>query len=127
MAKKGKVNYFEIPATKMERAQKFYADAFGWKISPIPGMEYSMLGASDQDKDGMSKEVGAISGGLGKKGGQLKHPVIHIQVDDVDKALEKIEDLGGKVLQKKTAMGEGMFYAYFEDTEGNVLGVWGSK
>jgi predicted enzyme related to lactoylglutathione lyase len=25
MAKKGKVNCFEIPATKMDRAQKFYA------------------------------------------------------------------------------------------------------
>lgn len=127
MAKKGKVNYFEIPATKMDRAEKFYADAFGWKISPVEGMEYAMLGASDMDNNGMSKEVGAISGGIGRKGGQLKHPVIHIQVDDVDKALERIEDLGGKVVQKKTPMGQGMFYAYFEDTEGNVLGVWGTR
>jgi predicted enzyme related to lactoylglutathione lyase len=127
MAKKAKVNYFEIPATKMDRAQKFYAEAFGWSMSPVPQMEYSMIAASELDKNGMSTEVGAISGGMGKKGGQLKHPVIHIQVDDVDKALVKIEELGGKVLQKKTPMGEGMFYAYFEDTEGNVLGVWGMK
>ncbi len=127
MAKKNKVNYFEIPATKLDRAKKFYADAFGWKISPVPEMEYAMLGASESDENGMSKEVGAINGGMGKKGGQLKHPVIHVQVDDVDKALEKIEDLGGKVLQKKTEMGQGMFYAYFEDTEGNILGVWGMK
>jgi predicted enzyme related to lactoylglutathione lyase len=124
MAKKGKVNYFEIPATKLDRAKKFYAEAFGWGARPVPNMEYAILEAVEMDEGGMSKEVGAIGGGMGKKGGQLNHPVIHIQVDDVDLALAKIEKLGGKVLQKKTPMGQNSFYAYFEDTEGNVLGVW---
>ncbi len=126
MANKGKVNYFEIPATKLDRAQRFYAEAFGWDIRPVPDMEYMMLGASETDEGGMSKEVGAISGGMAKKGGQLNHPAVHIQVDDVDEALKRIEKLGGKVRQKKTAMSSG-FFAYFEDTEGNVLGVWGMK
>ena len=44
----------------------------------------------------------------------------------MDGALDKIKKNGGKVLVKKTAMAEMGFFAYFQDTEGNVMGLWQS-
>lgn len=78
MAKKGKVNRFEILATKM-------------------------------DKDGTSKEVRAVSGELGKVRGQLKHAVIHIQVDGIDKAPKKIDDLGETCCRRRRRWAMGYF------------------
>jgi hypothetical protein len=47
-----------------------------------------------------------------------------IRVDDIDAALIKIEQLGGKTVQKKMPVGDTGFAAYFKDTEGNVIGLF---
>ncbi len=46
---------------------------------------------------------------------------------DIDKALDKIERLGGKTAQKKQPIGEMGFTAYFKDSEGNTEGLWQSR
>jgi hypothetical protein len=51
-------------------------------------------------------------------------PVITIGVDDIDATLTKIEDTGGSRLGEKNAVGDMGFAAYFQDCEGNVLGLW---
>ncbi|MGI0156195.1 MAG: VOC family protein, partial [Thermoplasmata archaeon] len=38
----GEVCHFEIPADNQERAGKFYSTTFGWKLNPMPGMDYTM-------------------------------------------------------------------------------------
>jgi predicted enzyme related to lactoylglutathione lyase len=43
-------------------------------------------------------------------------------VKDIDAALANVKKLGGKVTEKKTPVGDMGFSAYFEDTEGNVIG-----
>jgi predicted enzyme related to lactoylglutathione lyase len=50
--------------------------------------------------------------------------VITIDVDDIDEALRRVEQLGGKTLRDRMAVGEMGFAAYFADSEGNVLGLW---
>mgnify|MGYP001070809594 CR=1 FL=1 len=37
-----KVVHFEIPVDSMERAQKFYGDAFGWRMNSVPGLGYTL-------------------------------------------------------------------------------------
>jgi uncharacterized protein len=44
-------------------------------------------------------------------------------VKDVDKTLKEIEKKGGKVVQGKTHVNGDMYTAYFEDSEGNVMGL----
>jgi predicted enzyme related to lactoylglutathione lyase len=56
----------------------------------------------------------------------ITSPVITIDVDDIEAALKRVEELGGKVLRDKMAVGEMGFAAYFADSEGNVLGLWQS-
>ncbi len=128
---KGKVTHFEIPVDKMDRAKKFYAEAFGWNIMTVPGMapgqDYTMANGTKVDEKGMNVEVGAVNGGMVMRGKPVKNPVITIEVDDMDAAIEKIKKLGGKILMPKTAMAEMGFFGYFEDSEGNMMGLWQSS
>ncbi len=118
------VVHFEIPAKDTKRASTFYKSAFGWQFSQFPGFEYWMVGTTVSDQNGQPTTPGAINGGMGKKGGALKVPTVTIGVADIDKTLDNIKKLGGKVAGKKTPVGEMGFTAYFTDTEGNVIGLW---
>ena len=126
----GKVSHFEIPVDKMDRARKFYSDAFGWMIRNVPGaapgQDYVMAATAKTDDKGMIQENGVINGGIVNRMGPLKHPIITIVVDDIDKAIEDVTRSGGKISMPRTAMADMGIYAYFEDTEGNVLGLWQS-
>ncbi len=120
----GRVVHFEIPADNVKRAQAFYSKAFGWQMNSIPGMNYTMVGTTPSDQNGMPTEPGAINGGMAKRGAPLKAPVITIGVQSIDESLETVKKLGGKVVKKKEAVGDMGFAAYFKDTEGNVIGLW---
>lgn len=51
-------------------------------------------------------------------------PVIVINVPSIDEYLRKIEKAGGKVVISKMKVGDIGLYARFQDTEGNVIGLW---
>ena len=117
--------HFEIPVDDRKRAEAFYNKAFSWMINAMPEFDYAMAGTTESDENGMPKMPGAINGGMPKRGGPVEHTVVTIRVDDVDAALKKIEQLGGKTVQSKMPIGDMGFTAYFKDTEGNVVGLWG--
>lgn len=120
----GRVVHFELPADDVERAQAFYRDAFGWTINAMPEMSYTIVGTTPSDENGMPTEPGAINGGMLARQEPITHPVITVDVADIDQALERIERLGGKVVRGRTAVGDMGFAAYFADSEGNVVGLW---
>jgi len=122
----GEVGHFEIPADNTERARKFYSGTFGWKATPVPGMDYTMVSTSAVDAKGIPKEPGSIGGGIGKRGEILEHPVVTIIVDDITATEKVIEKNGGKILRKKQPIGDGSMGStgYFKDTEGNTVGLY---
>lgn len=124
----GEVGHFEIPADDTERARKFYSATFGWKMTQMaaPGMDYTMVTTGPTDGEGMPKEPGFIGGGIGKRGGNLAHPVVTIMVDDISAAEKQIEKNGGKIVQRKQAIGDGSMghTGYFKDSEGNIVGLY---
>lgn len=69
-------------------------------------------------------EKGAINGGMLKRQGELKSPIITIGVGDIDASLDKVRQSGGAVVKEKFKVGEMGWSAYVKDTEGNVVGVW---
>jgi uncharacterized protein len=121
-----KVQHFEIPAANFSRARKFYTDTFGWNVQDIPNMDYTMLHTGKTDKKGMIEEKGVINGGMMKKKWKLKHPIITITVPSIEESAVKINKNGGSMIIDKTAAGDMGFTAYFEDSEGNVMGLWQS-
>ncbi len=119
------VVHFEIPAKDVKRASAFYTKAFGWNFNQFPGFEYWSAGTTMSDKDGRPTTPGAINGGMGKKGVMAPKAVtVTISVTDIDAALAKVKKLGGQITGKKTPVGDMGFSAYFEDTEGNVIGLF---
>lgn len=121
----GGVVHFEIPADDQERAKNFYSEAFGWRINPMPDMNYNSVTTTPTDEaSGRPNEPGAINGGLMGREGELTSPVITVDVPDIDAALKTVEQLGGSVVIPRNAIPDMGFYAYFKDTEGNILGLW---
>ena len=122
-----KVVHFEIPSDDLARAQSFYSSVFGWQLQtmPMPGGDYVIAMTTPvDDSTQLPTEPGAINGGLMQRDEATPTPVITIDVDSIDDALKEIEARGGAVITPSTAIpGMGAF-AYFKDSEGNVMGLW---
>jgi predicted enzyme related to lactoylglutathione lyase len=119
-----KIVHFEIPADNIARAKDFYSSSFGWQLDEMEGMDYTIVRTVDVDEQQMPKEPGAINGGMMKRSPDTPSPVITINVDSINDSLKKVEAGGGSVVQPRQEIpGMGAF-AYFRDSEGNVMGLW---
>lgn len=124
-----KIQHFEVPADDTARARKFYETAFGWKTSewPLPdGGTYIGLHTGPTDEQNMLQEKGFINGGMFVRGGTFapKHIVITPVVADIEAALARVRENGGTVVAEPKTIPDTGIYAYIEDTEGNMLGLW---
>ena len=122
----GRVVHFEVPYSDGDRARAFYREAFGWNLMEMPEMNYTMASTGPVDDQSMPSEPGFINGGMFERTEALRGPMITIDVDDLDAALKTVESLGGKQVGEKLPAGDMGFAAYFEDPEGNILGLWQS-
>jgi len=109
--------WFEFPADNLKRASTFYSGLFGWKISPIPGMQdywHIDTGGDDASPDG------ALMARMCPE-----HPITnYISVESVAEASAKVEDLGGKIHKAKTTVPQMGYFAICQDTENNVFALW---
>lgn len=119
----GGVVHFELPADDENRARKFYSSVFGWGFQVMPEMEYSLAMTTPMDEQGRPAVAGSINGGLFRRG-DLTAPVVTVDVEDIDAALEQIVAGGGSVHRAKMEVPGMGWNAYFKDTEGNVVGLW---
>jgi predicted enzyme related to lactoylglutathione lyase len=119
----GRVVHFEIPYDDGDRARAFYEQAFGWQLMPIPDMGYTLVTSGPSGEQGPT-EAGFINGGMMQRQGPHTAPNIVIDVDNIEDALEAVGDAGGKTVAERQAVGDMGFSAYFEDPEGNLVGLW---
>ncbi|MEU8612025.1 VOC family protein [Actinoplanes sp. NPDC048791] len=120
----GSVVHFELPADDLDRAGTFYAEAFGWKFTGqgVPGT--ATVTTAPSNDYGRPTEPGTINGGATVRGGAVSTPVVTVEVADIDQALARVEELGGKRVQDRTPVGTYGFVGYFTDPEGNTVGLW---
>jgi predicted enzyme related to lactoylglutathione lyase len=125
-AKENALNWFEISATDISRATKFYETIFGIQLrqQEMMGLKMALFPSEDMN--------GKVSGGLIQ--GPLHKPSadgakIYLNGNpDLANALSKIEKAGGKVLMPKTKITDEIgFMAYFTDTEGNTVALHSNK
>ena len=120
----GKVVHFEVPFDDGDRARSFYKEAFGWQVMEMPEMGYTIVMTGPSNDSGPT-ESGFINGGmLSREQAAHSGPVVVVDVESIDTALERIGSLGGSTVVGKTPVGDMGFAAYFTDTEGNVVGLW---
>jgi hypothetical protein len=121
----GRVVHFEIPFDEGDRARSFYKEAFGWQVQEMPEMGGYTLVMSGPSGDAGPTEPGFINGGmLSRQDSAASGPVVVVDVDSIDAALQRIGGLGGSTVVGKTPVGDMGFAAYVTDTEGNVVGLW---
>jgi predicted enzyme related to lactoylglutathione lyase len=124
----GKVVHFEIPTEDLDRAKGFYSAVFGWQLDtsamPGGGQYTSAMSTPVDEQTQMPTEPGSINGGMMQRDETTPHPVITIGVDSIDQALHDVEAKGGATVLARTAIPGMGAYAYFTDSEGNVMGLW---
>lgn len=63
-----------MPYDDSERATAFYRDVFGWAITPMPEMDYTIVSTGPVTDEGMPAEPGYIGGGLFQRDGEIDRP-----------------------------------------------------
>lgn len=109
------VVHFEIGVGDGPRARAFYRELFDWKI------------LADESEYGLV-DTGA---GSGINGGIMQTPegvpayvAMYVGVDDLDRYLERAEELGGKTVMEPMPVGEMGSFAMFTDPDGNMIGLF---
>ena len=124
MAFKHAISWFEIPATDLDRATKFYETIFDLKLNPLdlPNIKMRIFPTEDM-QDGISGAV-VDSGGFHKPS-TTDGPLIYLNGNpDVQKVLDKVEAAGGSIMVPKTEISpEYGYMAVIVDTEGNRIGL----
>ncbi len=85
-----RVVHFEIEATDVDRAKKFYTDAFGWEMQQMGEDMASYVVV----KTGPENEPSGINGGIFKNQGitqVLNAYSCVIAVDNLDASIEKVK------------------------------------
>ena len=111
-----RVIHFEIPMDNNERATTFYSSVFGWKIEKSPFMDYWLATTGPDNEPG-------INGALAPRADTMKTTTNTVGVPSVDEFLKKIAAAGGKAVTPKMPIPGIGYFAYCQDTEGNLFGI----
>jgi predicted enzyme related to lactoylglutathione lyase len=112
------VVHFDISGPNPEELQSFYGELFGWKITPVPEMNYALV-----DTQGGS----GINGGIGGSQGGQGLVAFYVMVDDLQATLDRAESLGGKTTQPVIVIPDTVTLAMFADPEGHEVGLVGTS
>lgn len=120
---KNAVSWFEIPATDLNRAQKFYETILGINMIPMDFPNLKMRMFPIEDPMGVG---GALCDSEGfHKPSATDGPLIYLNANpDVQTVLDKVEAAGGSILVHKTEISPDYGYmAVILDTEGNRIAL----
>ena len=112
--------WFDIPVADMDRAVKFYERVTGQKLKrmEVGGGKATALFESD----------GCLFSAPEDKPSHFGSRVYFNATPSIDEWLQRVEAAGGTVLVPRTSIGgDRGYFAYFEDSEGNRIGLHGSK
>lgn len=118
------ISWFEIPATDLARAQKYYEAIFQIELQALDLDNFKMRMFPIENM------MTGIGGALIDSGGfhqpSATHgPLIYLNGNpDVQVILDRVEAAGGKIIVPKTQISEEYgFMGVFIDTEGNRIGL----
>lgn len=116
--KRNWTNWFEIPVTNLQRAKIFYEIIFHTQIQILDfgGLKMGVF---------PSKEIGCALCLHEAYIPSVSGLLVYLDASpDLNLVLNKVENVGGKILKSKTEIAPGLGYmALFIDTEGNRLAL----
>jgi len=117
------LNWFEIPATDISRAQKFYETVFEITMEPMPEM-MGMKMAGFPAEMGSGKANGALAQSEQHKPA-TDGVVIYLNANPhIQPIVDRVEAAGGQVVMPATDISPEIGkMAFIIDTEGNKVGI----
>jgi predicted enzyme related to lactoylglutathione lyase len=110
------IDYVELTVTDLDRAKRFYADAFGWQFTDY-GPDYA--GFRDP-RSGDGEAGGLARADVVRTGGG---PLVLLFSADLDATLAAVTGAGGQVVNGPYDFPGGRRF-HFTDPDGTELGVW---
>lgn len=119
--KKSPVVHFEMPYKDGERAIDFYTNVFGWEMNALgPSMNDYILAGTTETVNMQSTKPGEINGGFFPSSDENnKYPLVTIQVENIQEAMQAVKDNGGEVLGEPVEIPGVGKYVAIHDSEGN--------
>ncbi len=112
---KHNIVHIEIPTLNADESGNFYSQLFGWKITSVPEMNYTLFEPEEGPGGGFTM-VGEDT--------KIGDVLIYVDSDDIEADLMKAENLGGKVLVPKSEIAQVGWYAVFTDPSGNLIALY---
>lgn len=110
--------HFAINADDVQRAKLFYETVFGWDFDPWGPPDFYQVRNAGSGLMGALQERRALVPGIRMAGYEAT-----MGVDDLNKVLAAVEAAGGKVVMQPYRIESVGELAYFEDSEGNLVGA----
>ena len=118
---KNALNWFEIPARDIDRAQRFYETLLGVALRREAMGPQATLAVFPYEQPGVGGCLMQAPGLEPAAGGTL--PYLGA-TPTLDAALQRLEQAGGKLLTPKVTLPDGMgVFAHIQDSEGNRVGL----
>ncbi|MEA2160250.1 MAG: uncharacterized protein QOD66_2630 [Solirubrobacteraceae bacterium] len=113
----GALSWNELVTTDMEASASFYAELFGWSVTPVEG--FGMPYMTIQTRDGRT------NGGV--RAASETEPcywLVYFGTDDVQASLARISELGGNAIMGPMEIGEAMSLGAASDPQGAVFALY---
>lgn len=113
--------HVELHTNDLAKAKTFYSKLFGWKLEDMPmpsGDTYTMIAVGEGTGGGMMKSPTP---------GTPPHWLAYVGVDDVASATRKAKELGAKIVQDKTEVGQFGWMTILTDPTGATFALWQPK
>lgn len=117
------VVHFEIIGRDYGKLERFYSALFGWRPDRSNPVGYGVIAREDNLNPagvGIGGGIMAVSGEMADYPG---HVTFYVEVPDVEAALARAEQLGGRRLMGPEAVPGGPTLGQFTDPEGHLVGV----
>lgn len=108
------ISHIEIPVTDLEKSTKFFNNIFGWDFKPF-GNGYLLCNNHKGIMAGIRKVEKVSTGDT---------TVFHVNVDNIENILEKVNSNGGSTKRGKTVIPAIGWYALLTDPDGNTIGLY---
>ena len=115
--------WYELMSLDPERARKFYQEVIGLTTSPLEGSPFPYM-VWMQDGEPVGGLVPPQGEQKGWPSGPEPHWVSSFATDNVEKAVEKAQKLGGQVLVAPIDIPQFGRAAVLKDPEGAVFGIF---
>ncbi|MFA6085073.1 VOC family protein [Mucilaginibacter sp.] len=117
------LNWFEIPATDIERAQRFYEGIFDMEMTPMPGMPDMKMVGFPINMDSLKVSGALVASEYHQP--SAEGTLIYLNANPtIQVVIDRVENFGGKIVLPRTEITpEYGYMAFFIDTEGNRVGL----